>query len=203
MKLGIIHTVTMILLVAGSRLTAAEGTNSTPTRPAPTNATGRLDVSSFQNISLHNIFDPNRRGIVPVTSYVRSVRVDSFSLRGTMIYPSQSVAFFDGSSSLYNKAVTTQGTIAGYKIAEIAFDHVKLAAASNQTVNLPVGSQMKRRDNGPWSLEEGSEPSADSNPPAATEKPAKAGEKPPGTGATSGADSDVIKRLMKKHEEDN
>ena len=57
--------------------------------------------------------------------------------------------FLIGSSSQYSKVATTTDTIAGYKIAEIGFDHVKLAASSNQMVNLPVGSQMKRRDNGP------------------------------------------------------
>ena len=89
-----------------------------------------------------------------------------------MTYDNQKVAFFDGSSSQYSKAVTPADTIAGYKIAEIAFDHVKLAAASNQTINLPVGSQMKRQDNGPWSLVENPEPAAESSAPATSDKPA-------------------------------
>lgn len=215
MNLRIIHIAALIILLAANRL-AAEGTNSVPEQPAPpTTQPGRLDASSFNNIYLHNIFDPNRRGIRTPGNYVKPVQVDTFALRGTMSYPDHAVAFFDGNSSRYNKAVTTKDTIAGYKIAEIAFDHVELMAASNQTINLPVGSQMKRRDNGPWSLEQNAEPATDDNPSAVTNGSGRPGEterrpgemERPGQGgqpAHAGAiESDVIKRLMKKHEEDN
>lgn len=209
MNLRVLHTAALIILVAANRVAAAEGTNSVPEQPTPpTTQPGRLDASSFNNIYLHNIFDPNRRGITTQRSSVRTVQVDTFALRGTMSYPDHSIAFFDGNSSQFNKAVTTRDTIAGYKITEIAFDHVKLMAASNQTINLPVGSQMKRRDNGPWSLEQSAEPAAEDNPPAATnssDRPGE-GERPGQAGQPAHAgniDSDVIKRLMKKHEQDN
>jgi hypothetical protein len=216
MNLRILHAAALIIVLAANRLAAAEGTNSVPEQPArTTNQTGRLDSSSFRNIYEHNIFDPNRRGAIISEPRPRPVQVDTFALRGTMSYPDHSIAFFDGNSVQYNRAVTTKDMIAGYKVAEIAFDHVKLMAASNQTVNLPVGSQMKRRDNGPWSLEENAEPAADDTPPAATNSSGRPGEterKPgemdrPGQGrqpAHAGViDNDVIQRLMKKRQQDN
>lgn len=199
MKLSVIYTAILILLLTAGRVTAADQTNSAPVSTATTtNGTKRLDLSSFQSIAQHNIFDPNRRGV-----YIRNtgpvippVRIDSFSLRGTMTDERQKFAFFDGNSSQYNKVATTSDTIAGYKIAEIGFDHVKLAAAGNQTVNMIVGSQMRRRDNGPWSLEINGEPAPDSAPPAASDKP---------TTSSHGSESpsDVIQRLMKKHQAEN
>lgn len=115
-----------------------------------------------------------------------------------MSYANQSVAFFEGSSSQYNKAVTPADTIAGYRIAEIAFDHVKLAAASNQTINLPIGSQMKRQDNGPWALVENPEPAAEPSAiPAASDKPAT-----PAASSSGRPQDDVIKRLMQKREQE-
>jgi hypothetical protein len=194
MKPRFIHTLVFAILLASSRMMAEEPTNSVAAAQ-PTNGVVRLDLPSFQIVSQRNIFDPNRRPRSSSNSgpRVRPTQVDTFSLRGTMSYGNQSVAFFDGSSSQYSKAVTSKDTIAGYKIAEIAFDHVKLAAASNQTINLPIGSQMKRQDNGPWALVENPEPAAEPTAPAASDKPAT-----PASGG--GAADDVIKRLMQKRE---
>lgn len=198
MKPRFIQFSILAMLLAASRMTAEESTNSA-TALQPTNGITRLDLPSFQIISKRNIFDPNRRPERPSNTGIRvkPTQVDSFSLRGTMSYGNQSVAFFDGSSSEYSKAVTPKDTIAGYKIAEIAFDHVKLAASSNQTINLPIGSQMKRQDNGPWALVENPEPAAESAAPAVSDKPAS----PAATGGGGSAD-DVIKRLMQKREQE-
>src|SRR5262249_26120176 len=90
----------------------------------------------------------------------------------------------------------TSDTIAGYKIAEIGFDHVKLAATGDQTINMVVGSQMRRRDNGPWALEINGEPAQDTTAPAATDKPAASSH-------SNESPADVIQRLMKKHQAKN
>ncbi len=195
MKPRFIHTLVLTILLVSSRMRAEEPTNSVAAAQ-PTNGVVRLDLPSFQIVSQRNIFDPNRRPKSASGSGIRAkpAQVDSFSLRGTMSYGNQNVAFFDGSSSQFSKAVTPKDTIAGYKIAEIAFDHVKLTAASNQTINLPIGSQMKRQDNGPWALVENPEPAAEPAAPAASGKPAT-----PAAGGGGAAD-DVIKRLMQKRE---
>lgn len=198
MKSRFLHTAVVILLLATGRMMAQEPTNSAAAAAPPTNAVTRLDLPSFQIISQRNIFDPNRRPRTEAKAQniSKPSQIDFFSLRGTMSYANQSVAFFDGSSSEYSKAVTRADSIAGYKIAEITFNHVKLAAGSNQTINLPVGSQMKRQDNGPWALVENPGSSTDSNPPAASDKSASS------TSAGSNAADDVIKRLMQKREQE-
>lgn len=199
MKPPSVYITILILLLAAGITMAADETNSAVAQPVPATNGQSLDLSSFQSIVQHNIFDPNRRGYVArVTPTYVPVRIDSFALRGTAADDGQRIAVFVGNNSQYSKVATTKDTIAGYKIAEIGFDHVKLAAAGNRTFNLPVGSQMKRRDNGPWSLDNSLEPSADAATPATADKPDAA----TATHA-SNSDDDVIKRLMKKHQEDN
>ena len=123
---------------------------------ASTGAT--LDYASFRIITERNIFDPNRSGRRP-SRYEnrepgRQARVDAFTLVGTMSYEKGQFAFFDGTSYEYRKALKPADMIAGYKIAEIAPKDVKLAASNGTVVNLPVGMQMRREDEGAWQVTE-------------------------------------------------
>ena len=132
----------LILLVASCLAGRAQGTNA-PARP---------DYQAFKILTERNIFDPNRSSDSGARSEPRkTARVESFALVGTLSYEKGNFAFFDGSGSAYRKALETGDTIAGYKIAAITADRVKLEAEGKQ-VDLSVGMQMKKQDEGQWQL---------------------------------------------------
>jgi hypothetical protein len=182
----IIPIATLACLMAAGRLARGQDTN---------NSSG-LDYDSFKLISRHNMFDPSRR---PNTPYIRTPtapkpKVDSFTLVGTMSYEQGQYAFFDSNNFQYRKTLKPSDTIAGYKIVQIASDYVKLAAASNQTINLPVGTKMRRQEGGPWMVAGIAEPEADT--PIQISTP----EFAPGVPAApaSASENDALKRLMLK-----
>lgn len=129
---------------------------------AQTNQNPR-DFSAFQLINDRNIFDPNRR---PRVERVRSVPstpqiVDTFSLVGTMSYSNVLLAFFDGSSSDYRKSLKVGDRIATFGILAIQHNTVKLAAETNE-VELRIGMQMRRSEDGTWNAAEASQNSSTS-----------------------------------------
>jgi hypothetical protein len=63
------------------------------------------------------------------------------------------IAFFEGSSSQYQKVVKVADTIAGYKIAAIEPAQVRLAVGSNEFA-LPIGLQLRRDSEGKWQIAE-------------------------------------------------
>jgi hypothetical protein len=172
---------------------APEGTNS---------SLSRLDYAAFRIIADRNIFDPNRVPHRPNESRVRSTPkiADSLTLVGTMSYEKGTFAFFDGSRSDYKKALKQSDVIAGYKVTNIAPNGVTLAAGTN-SLELSVGMQLRREEDGPWRLSGQSgtytaaPPSTSSNAVAAS---ATTGSEP----ATGASESDVIKRLMQKRQQE-
>jgi len=119
--------------------------------------------------------------------------VDAFALVGTMSYQKGQFAFFDGTSEAYRKVLERDGVIAGYKVAEITPNAVKLEAA-NKRVELKVGTQM-RHEGTTWQLV------------AQSELPVEA--EAANNSASSSADSgsggevnDVLKKLMQRREQE-
>jgi hypothetical protein len=109
-----------------------------------------FDESAFRIISERNVFNANRSGgQVRPTSSRRPARVESFTLVGTIAYEQGAFAFFQGSSSELTKVLKPAGTIAGHKLVDILADGVKLEA-DGKTVELEVGSAMRREDEGTW-----------------------------------------------------
>ena len=164
-------------------------------RAQSTNAIARPDYQSFKIITDRNIFDPNRssRSSRNRTEGPRPARVESFALVGTMSYENGTYAFFDGTGSSYRKAIKTGDTIAGYKVADISADRVKLET-NGQQIELSVGVQMRKQDEGEWQLAGRAESFEASSPAtAATEKT---------DGASGGEESDVLKKLMQKREQE-
>ena len=187
----------------------------------------RLDYPSFRMITDRNIFNPNRSSRSTRTSerreYRRPARVESFSLVGTMTYDKGPFAFFDGSSYQFKKAVRPNETIASFKLLEVLHDKVKLAAGTN-VIELTMGTQMRREDEGSWRLATGSESYSISAPATlasttssvnstnipseaaapgsepATASGASTNSQP--TAASSGSESDVLKRLMERREKE-
>jgi hypothetical protein len=191
MKRTFINIVTLGCLLAAGGIARAQDTNAAPA----------LNLKSFDLIATRNIFDQNRRPPSIIRPPIRQQRVDTFTLVGTMSYEKGNFAFFDSNRSEYRKALKASETIAGYKIAEIAPDGIKLAAASNKTINLPVGTQMRRVEGGRWAFtgraeivpEAPTTNAASADNAATAAAPDSAPEVPAGAG-----DNDVMKRLMLK-----
>ena len=158
----------------------ASGTNGTP---------AALDYSAFRLVAERNIFDPNRS---PRSSRAptQPKTVDSFSLVGTMSYEKGDFAFFDGSSSDYKKVLKTNDVIAGYKLVAISPELVKILSGTNQ-LELRVGAQMRRREDGSWERAAGSAAYASSSTSSNQSD-----------SSATGAESDVIKKMMQRREKE-
>jgi hypothetical protein len=149
----------VILAVQCLPLAAASGTNTNATTSARSTAgatpPARIDYSTFKLVTDRNIFNAGRSGRAPMSSTTevrRPARVDSFGLVGTMDYEKGTVAFFDGNSSEFRKALqvnSTNATIAGFKLAAATFQSVKLITETN-TFELKVGMSLRREEEGPW-----------------------------------------------------
>ncbi len=128
-----------------------------PAFAQPTNRGNPRDFSAFQIINDRNIFDPNRRPrVMGRNPTPRAPQiVDSFSLVGTMSYSNVLLAFFEGTSGDFRKSVPVGGKIANYTAKEIRQDAVKLAFGTNE-IDLKVGMQMRRSEDGTWTPAEGS-----------------------------------------------
>jgi hypothetical protein len=168
---------------------------------ATNNVPSRLDYPSFRLISERNIFNANRyarrageetRRPEPERRYTRT---ESFALVGTMSYEKGRFAFFEGSSSQYNQILSTSSNIAGFTITEVTPNSVKLAsnATNSQPVELPVGMQLKRQDEGEWQLSERTETSR-------TYASSSSSSSRSSSGSSGSENSEVLKRLMQQRE---
>ncbi len=174
---------------------STNGPSATASGPA------RLDYAAFKIIADQNIFDPNRMPHRPGGGPRTKPKVtESFALVGTLSYEKGNFAFFDGTSSEYQKALKPAETIAGYTVATVAPSAVKLAAGTN-TIELRIGMQLRREDGGDWLLATQSETyaaSAPSNTTAGATPETAAAQ----TGASSGGDlSEIEKRMMQRREQ--
>ena len=117
----------------------------------------RLDYSSFKLINDRNIFNPNRSARSAGRTETRretsrpTARTESFALVGIMEYEQGRFAFFDSTSSQYKKVVKPAESVAGFKVAAILPDSVKLVAGTNE-LELAVGMQLSRVAEGEWQM---------------------------------------------------
>ena len=155
----------------------------------------------YKIITDRNIFNPNRSpGLTnrpPRDGGDPTPRTDWFTLKGTMSYEEKAYAFFEGTGSQFNGGFKANDAIGGYKIAEIAGDHINLAASADKTIELRVGMQMRRVGSGPWTLVASPDLSA----------AAETGDSGSSAGSSSGSSSgggssanvdEVMKRLMER-----
>jgi hypothetical protein len=163
--------------------------------PLPS-GTSAPDYAAFRIITDRNIFDPNRSPRRPSGPREKPKTVETFSLVGIMSYEKGSFAFFDGSSSSYQKVLKPNDTIAGYKLKGIGVNSVKLLSGTNE-VEMSVGARMRREEEGEWSLS-----NATGTYTAATAAAADSTKTTTTDASASGAESDVIKRLMQKREQE-
>jgi hypothetical protein len=172
----------------GQALAADSTTNAPP--PA-------RSFAAFKLITERNIFNPNRRvgtreGSRPVET-AKPVKTEGLALVGTMIYEQGSYAFFDGSEAKYRTALQCSNTLAGLTLTEIGLNQVKLLTGST-TVELPIGRQLKRQDEGPWLLV--AETAAWSAKSDSSTNDSTSGS------SAGGSSDDILKRLMKKREQE-
>lgn len=190
----------------------------------PSNGAAQLDFSSFKIIIERNIFNPNRsaRSVRSGRRESRKLaRTESFSLIGTMSYEKGLFAFFDGTRSEYRMVLKPEDAIAGYKVANITPNHVKLASGTNE-LEMRVGMQLRREEGGEWLLTARTEPPGSSpgqttvassrSETDVTDTESEAGltEAEPDTivtnaapGAVStGGESDILKKLMQRREQE-
>jgi hypothetical protein len=167
----------------GAAAAAANGTNGTTS----------LDYAAFKIVADRNIFNPNRQYYRPGAPRPKPNSVDSFSLVGIMSYEKGTFAFFDGSGSEYRKALKMNDSIAGYQLTAIEPNAVKLAMQTNE-LELRVGMQMRREDEGPWL--------AASQPENLTTSVSSTTTNSTPDTATSGADSEILKKLMQRREQE-
>jgi hypothetical protein len=145
----------IFILMFGVAIARAEDTNAVADAKAP--AAVEPEPGSFDEFKLitrRNIFDPNRSapGRPRRTEETpKPKRIDYMNLVGAMSYEKGRFAFFDGSSSEYRKSVKLGDSIAGYKVADVTANKVTLASGDKR-IELPVGGQLKREDEGEWRL---------------------------------------------------
>jgi hypothetical protein len=177
------------------------------------NTQARADYSNFKVITERNIFNPRRYAPTERRQKAPAAKVDSFTLVGTMSYEKGPFAFFEGSSSEFRKVLKIEDAIAGYKVTNIQQNSVKLATATNE-VQLAVGMQMRREEEGPWHLAgrfESSPAVAGTSDASRTPSPATVADAASETqaatteraaSASSEADDPVLKRLMQRREQE-
>ena len=182
------------------------GRGSSQPVPEPSSGTNggpaALDYSAFKIIVERNIFDPNRYPAQARPPSRTPTHVDSVTLVGTMSYDKGDFAFFDGTSSEYKKALKLRDSIAGYKVANITPTSVALASGTNE-LKLGVGMQLRREESGPWHLagQTASYSAPSTSASSSTSTATTAGSASPSSGSGE-ADSDVIKRLMQRRQQE-
>lgn len=163
-----------------------------------TNTFAPNDLRFYKIVSERNIFNPRRSGRSPATTKPKPVKIDTFTLVGALTYEKGRVALFDGSSSEFRKSLKAGEKIAGFQVAEVALDHVKLMSTNNTAVNLRIGSQMKRQDEGEWFLNAKSEPYTSAASSNATSSASTESE----SSSSGGGESDILKKLMQQREQE-
>ena len=190
-----------LLLAGGGRALAQDAASNANPNFSPTSET-RPSARSFEIIEQNNIFDPTRRPRRPQGPTGPTHRYYNFTLNGTMTYENQEYAFFNG-TGINRDHFAKSDTINGYKIVEITNNTVKLEGLSNQVIKLQPGMQMQRVDNGPWTLAASSMRAADSDSSGQGSDSNNAGASTVPSIQVTGAESDVLKRLLARHLQEN
>ncbi len=192
------------------------GTNTAPVTSAPaampaTKAavpSAALNYEAFSMIADRNVFNqsrfPRSSSGSPNTNVVRRTpKIDSITLVGTMDYQKGKLAFFDGSSSQFKKAVKVGDSVGSFKLVDVAPNMVKLSGEKLE-MELKIGQALRREDDGEWQV---SSLSVIGSAVAAVGGLSTGGDKPAGSDGATGASAasgsggsadDALKRLMEK-----
>ena len=168
--------------------------SAAPTAPA---ALGR-DFASFQLVAQRNIFNPFRSRRTSGSdgdADKPAPRVEIIALSGTMSYPKGTFAFFDSANADFKKVLKAGEAIAGYTVKEIAPSHIQLEKES-VLLELKVGQQLRREEEGAWEVTTGSSFSSSSSSGAS-------GSSSSSASASGEGPSDALKRLLEQRKKEN
>jgi len=144
------------LIISALLFVVAPATAAGKTRPEKP---ARMDegFKDFAIITERNVFNANRHAAdapAPVAAAPKPARppkVEAFALLGTLISERGSVAFFDGTSVAYRRAVEPGDQLGSHTVAAIAHDRVTLRDGDHELC-LPLKMQFRREDQGEWLL---------------------------------------------------
>jgi hypothetical protein len=159
------------------------------------------NLMAFKIIYERNIFNPNRGPRYSRRNEAdapKPVKIDGFSLVGTLMSDKGAYAFFDGTEARYQAALQTSNKIAGYTVAAITPSFVTLRSPSN-SFDLVMNMQMRKQDEGDWELTVATGSWNSTNSASSTNATVGASDEEGGNDAAADA---VMKRLMKKREEE-
>lgn len=197
---------------SGDRRRDRGGDEARSSGETPAAGTG-TEFVDFKLITERNIFNPNRgrfsSGQGDRAPARRPVQVDLMTLVGALSYTKGDYAFFDGSSAQFRKTLKCGDSVAGYTIQSIHPNAVRLAAG-DKTLEMTVGAQFRREDEGEWQFVARSEAtalSASSNPDNSSGSATSSGSTTPTTDASpatggGGVADDILQRLMRKREQE-
>jgi len=146
-----------------------------PSQDETRDRTSAVSFEPFRIVVERNIFDPNRRadrrgqdsdeepglaeageaGDATAVSEANFFESEQVALVGTLIDGATAVAFFESTNAEYDTVAEPGGAIAGFRIAEIRTEYVRLAK-DGESVDLPVGSSMNSQEEGGWKVTSGS-----------------------------------------------
>lgn len=143
------RVVTLLLLGA---LPVMAASKSRPEKPV------KVDdgFKDFAVITERNVFNANRHSDsapapVAAPKPARPPKVEAFALLGTLISERGAVAFFDGTSTAYRRAVEPGDQLGGHTVAAIEHDRVTLRDGERELC-LPLKMQFRREGEGEWLL---------------------------------------------------
>lgn len=151
----------LLLLDAAPALAASK---TSPAKPTPAKIPASKPVKTdegfkdFAIITQRNVFNANRSAPAPLAAPVaaepkpaRPPRVEAFALLGTMVSERGSVAFFDGTSATYRRAVEPGDQLGSHTVAAIDHDRVTLREGDRELC-LPLKMQFRREEQNEWQL---------------------------------------------------
>ncbi len=177
-----------------------ETTHEVVTTNTPPSGSVALDFSAFRIIADRNIFNASRsrRAARGEEGPTREVRIESFSVVGTLSYTKGDIAFFDGSGAAFRKAIKVGEMIAGHKLVAIGIDDVEFERGE-KNLTLKMGAKMQREDEGAWQLIDAT--TAGPNSQTGSSSPSTSNDTASSESSDGGVD-DALKRLLEKREKD-
>ncbi|MEO8353165.1 MAG: hypothetical protein ABI680_15650 [Chthoniobacteraceae bacterium] len=175
--------------------------------------------AAYKLVWQRNIFDPQRRAPEPERASRSSApaatapRTPSFRLSGTMVSDDRMLAFFGGSSSDFNKVITTGEKIGDFTVKKIGAVQVELTRA-DQTYQLEIGQQLTIGDRIEIGTASSASASSSSGPPppggTASGGDSKGGASPPAGDAANASSSsppsndktEVLRKMMERRRQE-
>lgn len=151
-------TCAWLVLLLLAALPALAASKNTPSKTPPAKPAKADDgFKDFAIITQRNVFNANRSAAsasaqaTPTSKPARPPKIEAFALLGTLISERGAVAFFDGTSTAYRRAVEPGDQLGSHTVAAIEHDRVTLRDGDRELC-LPLKMQFRREGEGEWLL---------------------------------------------------